>query len=311
MKNQTEVSGWGIVTKDGAEVWDAYPVFRHPKITTKDRLMLMFHPKKWQLYRDINTHFVRETKGVSERALVQEPFRVLDVGCGTGASMVDIKKMLGKFASVEGIDVVQLQVDIAKKRLKSYGIHPKVACYDGVHIDAADHTYDVIYTSDVLGHVEDVPAWLDELNRVLKPGGIIAMFSESKLGKHAYIRRYLLEKKGINVDPHQEFHISLYSKKELLGLFDQAGFDVEAMKGSFWAKFFVHPDELYPELQQATGVSALKWLNALLYRIKQAIHPFGAACAELYGLVEMILIGQWLETQGYVIRLRKRMLEDQ
>jgi len=83
-------------------------------------------------------------------------------------------------------------------------------------------------TFDVLGHVKNVDGWLAELSRVLKPGGALAMFSESKLGKHAYIRNYLM-RRGINTDPHAEFHISLYSKEELQEKLRIAGFAVKRM----------------------------------------------------------------------------------
>jgi hypothetical protein len=135
---------------------------------------------------------------------------------------------------------------------------------------------------------------------VLKPGGTLAMFSESELGRHALVRNYL-SKRGLNVDPHAEFHISLYSKQNLQDLIANAGFEIEKMLGAFLAAFLVHPDEFYPKLSQAKGFFFLKNINRLLTFIKKKTHPVSPAVAEIYGLFEMSLFGKWLEGQSYVI----------
>lgn len=131
------------------------------------------------------------------------------------------------------------------------------------------------------------------------------MFSESALGKHAYVRQYLLEH-GLNVDPHAEFHISLFPKKELRHMIERAGFDIKTMWGVFWLSFLVHPDEFYEKLQAQDNFKVLKFVNKLLYWIKKKTHPFSTAAAELYGLVEMYVIGRWVEPQGYIILAKKK-----
>ncbi len=35
--------------------------------------------------------------------------------------------------------------------------------------------------------------------------------------------------------------------------------------------------------------------------MKKKTHPFSTALCELYGLVEMLIVGKWVEAQGYVI----------
>lgn len=294
--------GWGVQNDQGVEIWDDNPIFGGEKVLWKDKLKLVFYPKKFLLYKYIWQAKNRKGKKYNLR---KDPFKILDVGCGTGATIVDLKKIFGREVEVTGIDVVKLQIELAKKKIKSYGVWPKVRWYDGLHLPYGNRSFDAIYTSDVLGHVEDVPAWLRELRNVLVPGGTLAMFSESKLGRHAYIRNYLL-KRGLNTDPHAEFHISLYSKNELKQLLEDAGFEVVKMYSSFWAKFFVHPDELYPALQDQKRFLFLRLLNKFLYYLKKKTHPFSTAAAELYGLVEMVTLGRWIESQGYVVLARRK-----
>jgi hypothetical protein len=131
------------------------------------------------------------------------------------------------------------------------------------------------------------------------------MFSESALGRHAYIRNYLM-KRGVNTDPHAQYHISLLSKTDLKEKINYAGFDIKNMYTSFWLTFLCHPDEMYEALQKSKKFLLLRTLNAGLYKIKKRLHPYYAAASELYGLLEMYTLGRWLEVQGYVVLAKKR-----
>ncbi|MEK7623277.1 MAG: class I SAM-dependent methyltransferase [Patescibacteria group bacterium] len=326
--------GWGKVNEEGVEIWDTNPVFLGDRVAWKDWVKLLFYPKKFLLYRWIK----RNLSTLAPEHLSTNVPSILDVGCGTGASVIDLKKIFGRGADVVGVDVVKLQIELAQKKIKQYGVVAEVLWYDGKSLPFPDASFDAIYTSDVLGHVADVPAWLKELNRVLKPfdsaqgkpGGVLAMFSESKLGKHAWIRKYLFNH-GLNVDPHAQFHISLYSKSELKQLIANSGFEIKKMYSVFWPAFLLHPEEFYEPLQSviasdpkgAKQSSALKdcfvasaprndrnftflrALNCTLCLIKKKTHPYSTAVVELYGLIEMVTIGRWVKSQGYIILAKK------
>ena len=306
-----ETLGWGKITEEGSEMWDANPVFPQTPVRWRDWCRIIFYPKKFFLYRYINKAFRRE---MVHRDLTQ-PFRILDVGCGTGATVIDFKRAFGRRVDVEGLDVVRLQIEVGNEKLKKHAVNARLHWYDGQagsQFPFSNNVFDAVYTSDVLGHVPDVELWLAEVARVLKPGGALAMFAESELGKHAWIRNYLI-KRGLNVDPHVKFHISLYSKGELKQFIEEAGFEIEKMYGAFWASFWVHPDEFYHRLKHESLTTnqhefmILKGINFALYNLKKATHPVSTALCELYGLIEMLLIGRWLEAQGYVILAKKKL----
>lgn len=297
--------GWGIKNEGGIEVWDARPIFSDAHVGWLETFKLLFYPKKLMLYWHIVKALKHESIKIKDRGGGQT-FKVLDEGCGTGAAVIEMKKLWGEAVEVVGTDVIQLENEIAKERMKEYGVDARIVLYDAGGRLPFEHGYfDAVHTSDVLGHVQNVPFWLSELSRVLKSGGTLAMFSESKLGKHAYIRNYL-QKHGVNTDPHAEFHISLYSKQELQRLLEEAGFEIEYIYTTVWAKFFVHPDEIYPTLQKQKGLLIFRVLNALLYWLKKLTHPLSTALCELYCLVEMLLLGKRIESQGYIILGRKR-----
>ena len=298
----SNTTGWGVTASDGTEIWDAPPVFTGESVTWKDKAKLLFYPKKFLLYRAIEKDM--QQKNVGD---LRDPYRILDVGSGTGASVIDMKKLFGRRVEVVGADVMALQNDLARENIKKHGVHAEIVEYD-TKLPFGNCSFDAVYTSDVLGHVPDVEFWLRELNRVIVPGGLLAMFTESALGKHAYLRKYLL-KKGLNTDPHAEFHISLYSKVELVHMIEEADFSINTMLSTVWAKFLVHPDELYPAFQKHGGFFVLRNINAVLYWMKKKLHPFSTAVAELYSLVELVTLGRFVESQGYVIKARKQKNE--
>ncbi|MBI5222637.1 MAG: class I SAM-dependent methyltransferase, partial [Candidatus Magasanikbacteria bacterium] len=124
MNKQNKILGWGVRTGGGVEIWDAEPVFRGEKVGWKDKLKLLFYPKKWFLYRYI------KSKIINHKSKISEPFRLLDVGCGTGADVIDLKKLFRKRAEVVGVDVVALEIDIAKEKIKRHGVWAEVMVYD-------------------------------------------------------------------------------------------------------------------------------------------------------------------------------------
>jgi SAM-dependent methyltransferase len=83
--------------------------------------------------------------------------RVLEFGSGTGQQ--------AKVLSERGYDVVA--VDVATNPYET--VFP-VQVYDGRRIP--QDGFDAILSSNVLEHVEDLPATLAEFRRVLKPGGV-------------------------------------------------------------------------------------------------------------------------------------------
>jgi len=301
MTSKETTLGWGKVNSEGAEIWDTKPTFIGEHVTWKDKLKLLFYPKKFLLYRYIIASF----KHKNIQSVSKEPFRILDIGCGTGASVVDLKKLFGRSVEVHGIDVVRLQVELAEKKIKQHGVWSQVQWYDGLDIPYPDNHFDAVYTSDVLGHVQDVPAWLAQMHTVLKPGGVLAMFSESQLGKHAWIRKHFMTR-GFNVDPHAQFHISLYSKKDLRDVLTNAGFAIHRMYAGIWPYFFLYPEECHERLQKEKRFFFLKALNRMLYWLKKKTHPYSTAAVELYALFEMMTLGRFIESQGYVILGKKR-----
>lgn len=292
--NSSSTLGWGKTKDGGIEMWDAEPVFAHAPSFT-ERTKLLFYPKKFFLYHAIGKAIQHHEKHGEAR-----PFRILDAGCGTGAAVIDLVRLFGNRIEVIGVDVIRLQIDIGRQKVADAGIQASLEWYDGETLPFQNGYFDAVYTSDVLGHVKDAGAWLNDIARVLRPNGLLAMFTESLPGKHAVVRRYLLTK-GINVDPHAEFHISLHSKQDIQNMLRNAGFVWSFFSAGPALNFFLYPDEGNAILQKTSTVLVVKKVNAWLASLKKRLAPYSVAFVEILVTIHFATIGRVLETQGYLV----------
>jgi SAM-dependent methyltransferase len=87
--------------------------------------------------------------------------RILEIGAGTGIQALKLRQA--------GFDVAA--VDISSSHYAAHMVFP-VEHYDGKRLPFADATFDIVFSSNVLEHIADLPAMHAEMRRVLKPGGI-------------------------------------------------------------------------------------------------------------------------------------------
>ena len=90
---------------------------------------------------------------------------VLDIGCGNGFIAHHLSAMLG--TSVIGIDV-------ADTTEAPIDFHP----YDGRNLPVSDSSCDAVVLAYVLHHAQDVRAMMDEMKRVLRPGGMAVIYED-------------------------------------------------------------------------------------------------------------------------------------
>ena len=99
--------------------------------------------------------------------------RVLEIGCGTGNYIGAIRQATG--AECWGIDPSVEMLATASDR------HPDLIVDIGSaeEIPLATGQFDLVYSVDVIHHVDDLPAAFGEAKRALKPGGLICTVTDS------------------------------------------------------------------------------------------------------------------------------------
>lgn len=91
--------------------------------------------------------------------------KILDIGCGTGQLM----KELSVVGSVYGIDVSQQAIQYCKKR----GLSHVVKADASERIPYPAKSFTAVVMLDVLEHIKEDAKVLNEINRVLVPGGVL------------------------------------------------------------------------------------------------------------------------------------------
>jgi SAM-dependent methyltransferase len=91
--------------------------------------------------------------------------RILDLGCGTGG----VLQHLGAFGSAVGLDPAPEAAVYCRRRSL-----PMVVG-SGLHLPFADASFDAVLALDVIEHVADDIALLQEARRVLRPGGVLVV----------------------------------------------------------------------------------------------------------------------------------------
>jgi 2-polyprenyl-3-methyl-5-hydroxy-6-metoxy-1,4-benzoquinol methylase len=90
--------------------------------------------------------------------------RWLEIGCGSGQAM-RLARELG--FTVVGTELYSAYIDYCQAR----GLQVRAGSVDRIEFDTA--SFDVVYMEDVLEHLKQPFAFIDEAARVLTPGGIL------------------------------------------------------------------------------------------------------------------------------------------
>jgi len=103
-------------------------------------------------------------------ALPLKGARVLDIGCQNGATLV---ALLERGAVPTGIEIDARCVEAARIRMRCHGMDADVRAGSACAMPFADGAFDAVLASNVIEHVESKTALLDEVCRVLRPGGVL------------------------------------------------------------------------------------------------------------------------------------------
>ncbi len=144
--------------------------------------------------------------------------RVLDVGCGEGRFAAEL---IRAGAEVVGIDVAAEPLRRARER------HPELVDLRQAPAAGAwplqDASFDAVWAGEVIEHVADTAAWLSELRRVLRSGGLL-LLSTPDHGRLRMLGWALAPRAfAAHFDPRSD-HLRFYTAGTLRELLDDFGF---------------------------------------------------------------------------------------
>ena len=186
----------------------------------------------FERFAEINTGLVRQF-------LKRFPFHksyikkdVLDFGSGTGCLCFEVAEKCG---SITGIDTDRLLYEYSKKKLRTFpeSYQNKITFLNRELESLEDSSYDVIFSKDVFEHTKNTETLLEEMYRILKPGGeCLIGFGPlwySPYGDHGIVKRafgfsfpwlhlILGEKNIVRAFNNSSLHSKEFSKSKITNL---------------------------------------------------------------------------------------------
>lgn len=109
------------------------------------------------------------------------PKNILDVATGTGDFALTCYEIL-KPEKITGIDISEGMLDIGRKKIEKAGLQQKIELLNGDSeaILFDDNTFDAVTVAFGVRNFENLEKGLDEIKRVLKPGGKLIVLEFTK-----------------------------------------------------------------------------------------------------------------------------------
>lgn len=226
------------------------------------------HAQEYQnIFQNEETHFFYRATHELVVSLVKqytkaEDLKILDAGAGTGLLLQKLKQ----FGTVEGVDISQEAITLAKKR--------GVTLQEGsvTKLPFKNKSFDLITSIDVLYHfsIKDDQRAFEELYRCLRPGGVLIL----RVPAHSWL--------GTSHDQHVHTR-HRYTLSEVYKKATKAGFQVELIS---YVHLFLVPfilcakviDGLQRKKHSKSGLSSLPpFLNTFFYVLltwEKTVVPF-------------------------------------
>jgi ubiquinone/menaquinone biosynthesis C-methylase UbiE len=168
-------------------------------------------------------------------AEVKPGMKVLDVGCGRGEILRHVTR-LG--ARAYGIDYAEVAVQLSREATRDEPNPIGVYRSDAKHLPYPDDTFDRILMFDVVEHLFpwELDAALSDIQRVLKPGGMIVVHTAPNrwYDRYAYPvvrwvrglqgQKYPANPRALNVAANVEVHVNEQDIRSLRRYLRRAGF---------------------------------------------------------------------------------------
>ena len=157
--------------------------------------------------------------------------KVLEIGYGQGSDHLQLAK---RGAILSGISLAPKDEEITRMHLELNGYHSDLITGDCENLPYEDNLFDMVYTFGAIHHTPNMEKAVDEIYRVLKPGGVVwcGVYNKSSwfyrcelVPRYYYFRQYRemtkMERLSLGEYPNtnKDIYVRLTTKHELKKMF--------------------------------------------------------------------------------------------
>ena len=107
---------------------------------------------------------------------IEDGMVVVDYGCGPGSYIKGASKRVGAKGRIYAVDIHELAIESVQKLIEKDGITNVIPVQaDGYSSSIEENTAELIYALDMFHGIGDPDAFLTELHRIVKPGGMLVI----------------------------------------------------------------------------------------------------------------------------------------
>ncbi len=212
-------------------------------------------------------------EGASAFRHVPRNVRVLDIGCGIGATLAYHRNRDCEAFGMEADGNVQA---IAKR----HGLNIQQGIFDGSQFES--NSFDYVTLDQVAEHVTDPLALMRGVARVLKPGGkvVITTPNSDSFGARFFGRRWL--------NWHTPYHIQFYTRRSLKRVAEAAGLKLVSARTTTASEWQYYQWLHSLEFPQAPGQRSAFWSPG------QATAPEHERARVLIALARRLHLQRWI-----------------
>lgn len=190
---------------------------------------------------------------------------LLDLGCGAGENSV---YFASQGANCVAADYSPGMVEVALKLAAANQVPVSGRVINAMEIDYPDHSFDIVYASNLLHHIPDPCQTIREAHRVLKPGGRFCFWDPLKHNPIINIYRRI----ATEVRTEDETPLDIEILQFIQSQFSQTRYDtfwlatlwiflqfylierVSPNKERYWKKIILEQDRLRPQYQRLEAI---------------------------------------------------------
>jgi ubiquinone/menaquinone biosynthesis C-methylase UbiE len=202
------------------------------------------------LYKNVGNKYA---KAFSEKRKPRNGLRVLDIGCEVGLELID---RYNQGYDVFGVDINKEFIKKLEKAFKDNNAKITLKVADAARLPFQSNFFDEVICSHLIEHVKDDKKVLQEVRRVLKPGGMLCLRVPHIRNLHTSTRKFLKIKNCYT----DRTHLREYDRAGILRLANSVGF----------REVSISHDSFLPPL----GLRAVQLLNSYIY-VRRFYDPLG------------------------------------